>query len=565
VRVKEIKKSGKNNGKMVISLRFLQTLNFSFFRRISEMIAPHLRLIKWALLITVFFSGFSGPVSAREVPWPELHRQAIALYQKGKYPQALTVAQKAWDLARKSFEPEDPRNADSLMILASIERILGKYILSENDFQSALIIREKSRGIDNIDCVEPLANLAEMELEQEDLEKAILYGERALAVVQKNLAGKYPEHPMIAEVSVMVAEIYVSLGRLEEAGSICELALATLEKVYGKKHSAYARALIVTAQINYRKNPEKKIDISGPRKILGNYNKGKNTWLGSALFFEGRMNQAKGDYKRAISCYQKAQRVWEKTLSSAHPLVGKAMVGLGEVYYLQAKYSKALALFEKARRIWEKAFGLEHPFLAMVLSQTAEMQYYEGKESQAGLTFHRSLVLQEKISGSENPGAVKCLIRIAEIYQIYGQYSDAELLCAQANDIISRLAPPPTPLLGINRSLRARIYMEQGMLEEADTEIKAALEILQANYPNGNLELTKCLLNQARLLVLNGRYEEAASLYKKEFGPLEKALGANHLYLAMILEDRVELSKRLGQMKDAQKLRKRAEAIWAKK
>lgn len=527
--------------------------------------ALRLRFIKCSLFFAVLFSGFIFPVSAREAPWAELHQQAVFLYEKGKYPQALAVAQQAWELARKSFEPEDSRNADSLVILASTERVLGKYVLAENDFQGALIIREKALGTDNINCVEPLTNLAEMELDQEDFQKAALYGERALVVAQKTLAEKNPEHPMIAEVSVLMAEIYVGLGRLEEAGQICEPALATLGKVYGKKHPAYARALVITAQINYSKNPENKVDISDAREILSKYNKGKNTWLGSALFFEGRMNQAKGDYKRAISCYKRAQGVWEETLSSDHPLVGKALFGLAEVYQLQADYSKALTLYEKAQRIWEKAFGLEHPFVALVLYQEAEMQYYEGKESQAGLTFHRSLVLQEKLSGSENLGAVKCLIRIAEIYQIYGQYSEAEPLCAQAIDIITPLAPPSASIIGITRSLRGRICMEQGRLEEAGTEIKAALEILQANYPDGNPELTKCLLNQARLLVLNGKYEEALSLYTKEFDSLEKALGANHLYLAMVLEDRAELSKRLGKMEEAQKLRKRAEVIRAKK
>ncbi|HEX3048335.1 MAG TPA: tetratricopeptide repeat protein [Bacillota bacterium] len=527
--------------------------------------APHFRFIKWTLLIMIFFSGFVAPVSAREVPWSELYQQAVSLYQKGKHPQALNAAQTAWKMAQSSFTPGDSRNADSLVILASIERVLGMYLSAENDFQGALIIREKIFGINNLNCVECLTNLAEMELDQENFEKAALYGERALDVVKKNLEEKYPEHPVIAEVSVLVAEIYLGLWRLEEAGQICEPALGTLEKVYGKKHSAYAWAQIVTAQINYGLNPKNKVDISDAREILSKYNKGKNTWLGSAWFFEGRVNQAKGDYKRAISCYKKAQEVWGKALSSNHPLVGKAIVGLGEVYQLQAKYPKALSLYENAQRIWEGAFGLAHPFLAMVLFLEAETQYSEGKESLAGLTFHRSLVLQEKISGSENPGTVKCLIRIAEIYQIYGQYSEAEPLCDQTLDVIIPLAPPNASIVGITRSLRGRIYMNQGRLEEAETEIKAALEILQANTPNDKLELTKCLLNQARLLVLTGKYEEALSLFKKEFDTLEKALGANHLYLAMILEDRAELSERLGKVEEAQKLRKRAEVIRAKK
>src|SRR5262245_22293808 len=83
-----------------------------------------------------------GVLSEAEV----LHRQAEQLFAKGKYAEALPIAQRALGLGEQSFGPQDVRLAYLLYGLALIHDVEGRPAEAEPFYQRCLGVLENARG-----------------------------------------------------------------------------------------------------------------------------------------------------------------------------------------------------------------------------------------------------------------------------------------------------------------------------------------------------------------------------------------------------------------------------------
>jgi tetratricopeptide (TPR) repeat protein len=77
---------------------------------------------------------------AQETLWEELTTKFMILYQKGRYSEAITVAEKALKVAEKLFDSTHPNFATALNNLAAIYRAQGRYTEAEPLYKPALAI-----------------------------------------------------------------------------------------------------------------------------------------------------------------------------------------------------------------------------------------------------------------------------------------------------------------------------------------------------------------------------------------------------------------------------------------
>ena len=91
-----------------------------------------------------------------------LNKQAIELYQAGKFNEAIPIAQEAVELSEKVLGPDHADTATALNNLAMLYLSLGDYAKAEPLFQRALNIREKALGPDHADTAAALNNLGEL-------------------------------------------------------------------------------------------------------------------------------------------------------------------------------------------------------------------------------------------------------------------------------------------------------------------------------------------------------------------------------------------------------------------
>jgi tetratricopeptide (TPR) repeat protein len=93
----------------------------------------------------------------------ELHRfssEVDRLYQRGRYQEAVPLAQRAVAISDETLGPEHPDTARSLDNLALLYKLMGQYEEALPLFQRALAIWEKVRGPLDPDTATSLNNLA---------------------------------------------------------------------------------------------------------------------------------------------------------------------------------------------------------------------------------------------------------------------------------------------------------------------------------------------------------------------------------------------------------------------
>jgi tetratricopeptide (TPR) repeat protein len=70
----------------------------------------------------------------------------------------------------------------------------------------------------------------------------------------------------------------------------------------------------------------------------------------------GLAKDDQGEYKEAITFYEKALEIKQKTLPPNHPHLAGSYNNIGVVYYNMGDYPKALSYYEKALEIEQKLF-----------------------------------------------------------------------------------------------------------------------------------------------------------------------------------------------------------------
>jgi tetratricopeptide (TPR) repeat protein len=64
-----------------------------------------------------------------------------------------------------------------------------------------------------------------------------------------------------------------------------------------------------------------------------------------------------GEYSKAISYYEKALEISQKTLSAIHPDLATSYNNIGLVYYNKGEYSEALSYLERAFDILQRSLS----------------------------------------------------------------------------------------------------------------------------------------------------------------------------------------------------------------
>jgi len=106
--------------------------------------------------------SLSMAAEAQEALWKELNSKAGRLYQQGQYSLAAKVAEEALTVAERTFGPDHPRVAASLVNLAAVYEAQGRYAEAEFLYKRALGIVEKALGSDHPHVAATCENMAEL-------------------------------------------------------------------------------------------------------------------------------------------------------------------------------------------------------------------------------------------------------------------------------------------------------------------------------------------------------------------------------------------------------------------
>jgi tetratricopeptide (TPR) repeat protein len=212
-----------------------------------------------------------------------------------------------------------------------------------------------------------------------------------------------PRDPRLAATLSRIALHRQVVGRLSDAESLYQRALAIRESTDGPEHRDVASDLDGIAGIRYRQ----------------------------------------GRYAEAVVPLERAIAIWQKVFGPDDSRVAAAVHRLGQLHYRQSNYAEAESLYRRALALLEKTHGMEHPSLMPTLNNLAVLYYGRGDLAQAEVLSTRLLALSEKVSGPDHRDVARSLYQLADVHRAQGRFADAEPLYSRALEIVRSRPPIP--------------------------------------------------------------------------------------------------------------------------
>jgi len=440
---------------------------------------------------------------------------------------------------------------------------LGLYEKSELFLRLAHGTAIKSLGPEHPDVATVLNNLAMLRQLQGKLAEAESLFQQALAIYQKTFGSDHPESAFCLS---NLADLYRVQGKYDESEVLYNQLLLLNERRFGGDHPEPARVLNNLAALYHARGKLKEArrllrrSLAIMEKARGHDHPDVASIMDSlaALYCE------QGKYGRAEPLYRRALAIKEKVFGSDHPAVAATLHNLASLHQVQGKFSQAETLHRRSLQIREKTLRADHPDIAMSLDNLGDVCRAQGKNDEAERLYRRALAINEKAYGPNHPEVAKSLNSLMVILSDQERYEEAKPLCERALAIQEAVFKKPHPDLAPTLSNLGALYQQTGHPAEAERLYQRALTICESTLGAEHPSTANCLQNLAYLYWAQQRSEEGEVFCRRALAIREAALGNHHpdvgrsmRTLGLILEDK-------NQLEEAERLYSRAMSIASK-
>jgi tetratricopeptide (TPR) repeat protein len=446
-----------------------------------------------------------------------LNQQVRQLFEREKYQEAIPIAERAVEVAKRARGLDQPETASELDNLGFLFQKIGEYAKAEPLSQEALRIRQEVLGPEHPDTATSLNDLGSLYWRMGEYTKAEPLLQEALLIRQKVLGS---EHPYTAQSLNNLAALYQDMGEYAKAEPLFQKALRIWKKVRGPEH-------LDTAQ------------------SLNNL----------ALLY-----QYMGEYTKAEPLYEEALRILQKVLGSENLSTATTLNNLAGLYHVMGEYTKAEPLYQEEIRIFQKVLGLEHPATTKSLSNLAGLYQDMGEYAKAEPLLQKALQMSQKVLGPEHPDTAARLNNLASLYLHMDLYAKAEPLYQEALRIRQKVLEPEHPDTALSLDNLAELYQERGEYAKAEPLFKRSLQIRQKALGPEHPDTATSLNNLGALYSAMGEYAKGEPLYQEALRIFQKVLGPEHPDTALGLENLALLEFDLGRIDAATALARQASA-----
>lgn len=357
---------------------------------------------------------------------PSLHREMLALHERGMYLQAAQVAQKGLAEAEASRPPNIAATASLLANLAQFYKLLGKHA-------DALPLLARAISM-NVPGQHP--RLEVLRNNQAGLYRELGLPDEALRIYQSALGDAVSSNDLLAKATIQgnIASLYEETGRFSEALSL------------------YADSLL---GLKAAGEPPDSIEVA---RTTSN--------LAGLQLKMGRYDEARLGFERVLQINQERR--------PNHPAVAIGLTNLGGMYLELGQIERALDYFQRALAIEEKIFGVDHIATVPNLSNVAAVYQLQRRFDDAMRLLVRAGASTLQSYGEQSAQRAKTLNNIAGVLAEVGRHKEALTLLTTARVISERE-------LGSIHPLTATIINNIG-LQQARTGLvrEASMSLLQA-------------------------------------------------------------------------------------
>jgi tetratricopeptide (TPR) repeat protein len=240
-----------------------------------------------------------------------------------------------------------------------------------------------------------------------------------------------------------------------------------------------------------------------------------------------------GENSKALLYYEKGLQMRQEIFSSDHPDLATSYNNIGDLYNDMTEYTKALSFYEIALRMRQKCLPPNHPDLGTSNNNIGDAYCNLGEYSQTLPYYQKALEIGQKTLPPNHPDLAHFYNNFGLVYDNMGEYWQAILHYEKGLEIWLKSFNPNHPTLFASYNNIGISYLNMGEYSKALSYCEKALEVCQNSRSPTHPDFATCYNNMGQVYFHMGDYSKAVSYYEQDLEISKRVLPPNHIDLAV--------------------------------
>ncbi|NP_001266207.1 kinesin light chain I2I isoform [Solanum lycopersicum] len=226
-------------------------------------------------------------------------------------------------------------------------------------------------------------------------------------------------------------------------------------------------------------------------------------------------------------------------------------VGIGNIYLSLSRFDEAVFSYQKALTVFKSSKGDNHPSVASVYVRLADLYYKTGKVRESRSYCENALRIYAKpVPGTTPEDIASGLMEISAIYELFNEPEEALKLLLKAMKLLEDKPGQQSTIAGIEARMGVMFYMV-GRYEEARNSFENAVIKLRASGERKSAFFGVVLNQMGLSSVQLFKIDEAAELFEEAREILEQECGHCHQDTLGVYSNLAATYDAIGRVDDA--------------
>lgn len=259
--------------------------------------------------------------------------------------------------------------------------------------------------------------------------------------------------------------------------------------------------------------------------------------------------EAKGDYESALEHLVLASMAM--IANGQENEVAAIDIGIGDIYLSLSRFDEAVFSYQKALTVFKSTKGDNHPSVASVFARLADLYYKTGRLRESKSYCESALRIYAKpVPGTTAEEIANGMMEISAIYEAVDEPEEALKLLQKAMKLLENTPGQRNTIAGIEAQMGVMLYMV-GRYGDAWSSFESAVTKLRASGERKSAFFGVVLNQMGLACVQMYKIDEAAELFEEARGILEQECGPMHPDTLGVYSNLAATYDAMGRVEDA--------------
>ena len=329
-----------------------------------------------------------------------------------------------------------------------------------------------------------------------------------------------------------IADVYVRLGRLDEAEPLYERALGLRRRVLAPDDPDLAETLRGLAALDVERGRFATADSLGSAalSVLGPGARGLEA--ARVLYTLGLGRHRRGDFPAADSLHRRAAALFRALAGPDDDETVAALAQLAHVAEALGDDSTAAARAEAVLEARRRVYGDVHPHVAEALNDVAFIRRKQGRYDEAEGHYLEALAIKRRLLGRGHPSVASTLNNLGVLYGFAGRYDEVAGPLEEALAIRRARYGDVHPEVASTLGSLSMLAVTQRDYDLALRRQDEALAILRRLHTGDHPSVAATLITQGQVRYRQGRFRDAERIFREALAMERRLRGGDHEQVA---------------------------------